>query len=174
MDSENEIVGYTVAYDRDEIRFPVYVVALVAVVLFAAAAVTANPLLLAVSLAPAAATYYNYPLLETGRPRLGAGQYGIFIEGLGLIQWRAIADLDLVANPIRGVDHRELTITLKMPVADALLLDWRRRPWLRAAMRLPWRLGKGDVIRIALEVFDQPTADIHGKLDRMWRYFRKQ
>ena len=40
-------------------------------------------------------TYYNMPLLETGRPTIGANQYGIFIQAFGLIRWRAIERIDL-------------------------------------------------------------------------------
>jgi hypothetical protein len=81
--TDNEIVGYTVAYEREDLSFPVYLVAVVAVLFFAAGVVKDIPLLSALAVAPAAYAFYNIPLLETGKPRLGAGQYGLFIEGLG-------------------------------------------------------------------------------------------
>jgi len=115
--------------------------------------------------------YHNYPLLETGRPRIGAGQYGLFVEGLGVIAWRAIESIDLIAVTSRGVVDQELSVTLREPVDRALIADWRRRPLYRMLMRLPWSM-KGNTIRIGLEPFDQSPTQIHQNLMRLWQYFR--
>ena len=62
------------------------------------------------SASPAAAvTYYNVPLLER-RPTIGANQYGIFIQGFGLIRWRAIDRIDLVEIAVRASTIHELQI----------------------------------------------------------------
>ena len=44
------------------------------------------------SMASAAVAYYFYPLIE-GRPRIGANEYGVFCDGLGLIPWREVNDV---------------------------------------------------------------------------------
>ena len=100
--SQNHTHGYTLAYERDELQFPVYVVALIGAGFTAAAIAFDNIFLFGVALCAFGFAYYNYPLLETGRPRLGAGQYGILAEGLGIIAWRAIKELDMVAVDMRG------------------------------------------------------------------------
>ena len=117
--------------------------------------------------------YYNYPLLETGRPRLGAGQYGIFAEGLGIIAWRAIKELDLVAVDMRGSTSNELRITLPEPLERALLADWRKRPIHRFLMRLPWSMAAKDVIRIPLDVLDHPADEIHANFMRIMSFYRR-
>jgi hypothetical protein len=71
-------------YKRDDTHFPVYVMAA-----FAAAWITDATLWLALAVAAAGFCYYNLPLLEAGRPTIGANQYGIFIQAFGLIRWRA-------------------------------------------------------------------------------------
>lgn len=172
MVTENDIVGYTVAYDRDDIHFPVYVTTFVAVALFAAGAVKGVPLLAAVGLLPAAVAYYNLPLIETGRPRLGSGQYGLFIEGLGLVSWRAVDSIETVETIVRGVTSHELHIALKKPVPEALLADWRVRPLARRFMRLPWSFESKTLIRIPLDILDRPAAEIQANFVRTWRFNR--
>ena len=109
---------------------------------FTAAAIAFdNVFLFGLALCAFGFAYYNYPLLETGRPRLGAGQYGIFVEGLGIISWRAIKQVDLVAINLRGAANNELRIALQEPLERALLANWRKRPIYRFLMRLPWSMA---------------------------------
>ena len=171
MDRREDIDGYTVAYSREEIQFPVYVILLVGIALIACAFAKSNPFIFVLGTAAAGFAYYNFPLLESGRHRLGAGQYGILIEGLGVIAWRAIKDIELISIPARGVAYQELSITLNQPLHRALIADWRRRPVHRALMRLPWSMNH-DSIRIALDIFDRTPSEVHHSLSRMWRHFR--
>jgi hypothetical protein len=170
--TENEMVGYTVAYDQDEIQFPVYVLTVIAAALLAAAAHNQSLILLSLGFLAACGTLYNYPLIETGRPRLGAGQYGVFLEGLGLLEWRAIDRIEIVPDVVRGVALEELEIGLKTPVDRALIIDWRKRPLWRLAMRLPWKMPNSQLVKITLGVLDRPGAEIQSTLARMWRYHR--
>lgn len=172
MLSEDDIVGYTVAYEREEIFFPVYVVTFVAVALMALGLIKDLPILYALAVVPAGAAYYNLPLLETGRPRIGAGQYGLFIEGLGLVSWRSIDAIEIAETMQRGDVTRDLAIALKQPIPEALLADWRRRPIARKLMRLPWKKASKTAIRIPLDILDRPAEEIHATLLRMWRYYR--
>ena len=94
--------------------------------------------------AAAAFTYYNIPLLETGRPTIGANQYGIFLQAFGLIRWRAIERIDLVQIAERAMTVHEL----------------------------PWRMSHNNMVRVNLEPFDQPPDQIHRTFLRMWRYYR--
>ena len=170
--SENQISGYTVAYGQDETQFPIYVVAVAAAVLIAAAFVYGGTLLLALGVAAAAIAYYNYPLLETGRPRLGANEYGVFIEGFGVIRWSAIDRIDLVPIAVRVLTLHELQIGLKVPLGQALVSDWHKLPVYRLLMWLPWSMTHNNVIRVNLDPFDKEPDEIHRTLQRMWRYYR--
>ena len=86
---ERNAGGYSVAYGRDDAYFPVYVTAALAAIFLTAAWITVTAYWLALAVAAASFTYYNIPLLETGRPTIGANQYGIFIQAFGLLRWRA-------------------------------------------------------------------------------------
>lgn len=170
--TEKDFISYTVAYDQDEIQFPVYVLGAIAVGLLVAAALYVNPALLALGFLAACAALYNFPLIETGRPRLGAGQHGLFIEGLGLIAWRSIDRIEILPDVVRGVTFDLLEIELKTPIDRALIIDWRKRPWWRWAMRLPAWVSGGRSIKVTLGVLDRPPLEIRDTFLRMWRYHR--
>jgi len=169
---ERDAGGYSVAYKRSDIAFPVVVLGLLAVAFAIAAFVTGQAFWLVFAVAAAAATYHNYPLLETGRPTLGGNQYGVFIQGLGLIGWRAIDHIDLAPVASRSMLLHQLEIGLKTPLDAALVADWRKRPWTRQLMRLPWTAVSPKIIRIELDPLDQLPGEVHATLLRMWRYYR--
>jgi hypothetical protein len=171
--SQDDMHGYTVAYEREELSFPVYVVGFIGAVLATIGVAIDNVVLIALSLCAFGFAYYNYPLLETGRPRVGAGQYGIFAEGLGILAWRSIKAIELVPVEVRGTIGNELRVTLEDPLDRALLVDWRKRPFYRFLMRLPWSLRPGNVVRIPLDVFDRPAEEIMQSFSRMMSFFRR-
>jgi hypothetical protein len=115
--------------------------------------------------------FYFFPFTES-RPRLGANQYGLFIDGFGLIAWRAIGEINLVTYAVRTLEMEELHIKLKQPVTNALLVDWRGMPRWRLLMRLPWSMGYDNIIRINLQPFEPPADEIHRVMLRMWKYYR--
>jgi hypothetical protein len=168
---EGQVGGYSVAYGRDDSYFPVYITAALAAIFLTAAWITGALYWLVLAIA-AGFTYYNIPLLETGRPTIGGNQYGIFIQAFGLIRWRAIERIDLVEIAERAMTVHELQIALNAPLGSALVVDWRRQPRYRLLMRLPWRMSHDNVVRVKLEPFDQPADVIHRTFLRMWRYYR--
>ncbi len=170
--SDEKMIGYTVAYGRDEAPVPVYISAAIAAILLTAGVLRGDPIVGAVGLAAAAFAFYNLPLAEVGRPRMGANQYGIFIEGFGIIQWRAIDEIKLVEIAVRSWTLNELQIRLKQPLGKSLIADWRKQPLLRRLMRLPWRMTYDNTIRISLDAFDTEPDDIERTFLRMWRYYR--
>ncbi len=171
MDAK-EAGGYSVSYGREDTAFPVYVVWVLAAACLAAAWFTGLTIWLALGVAAAGFAYYNFPLLETGRPTLGANQYGIFIQAFGLIRWRAIDKIDLISIAERDTTIHELQIGLRVPLGSALVADWRKQPLHRSLMRLPWTMTHNSVVRVRLGPFNQPADEIHRTLLRMWRYFR--
>jgi hypothetical protein len=169
---EKDAGGYSVSYGREETAFPVYVVAALAAACLAAAWFTGLTVWLALGVAAAGFAYYNVPLLETGRPTLGANQYGVFIQAFGLIRWRAVDKIDLTAIAERDTTINELQIRLRAPLDQALVADWRKQPFYRSLMRLPWSMTHDNVVRVRLGHFDQPADEIHRTFLRMWRYYR--
>jgi len=169
---ERNAGGYSVAYRRDDTNFPVYVTAALAAVFFTAAWITGAAYWLVPAVAATGFTYYNIPLLETGRPTIGANQYGIFIQAFGLIRWRAIDRIDLAEFAERAMTIHELQIALNAPLGSALVADWRRQPVYRRLMRSPWGMDHSGVLRVSLEPFDRPADEIHRTFLRMWRYYR--
>jgi hypothetical protein len=170
---EGNVGGYSVAYGRDDIYFPVYITAALALIFLTAAWFGGALYWLPLAAGTAAFTYYNIPLLETGRPTIGANQYGIFIQAFGLIKWRAIDRIDLAEIAERAMTVHELQISLSAPLGSALVVDWRKtQPAYRRLMRMPWRMSHANMVRVSLDPFDQPPDAIHRTFLRMWRYYR--
>lgn len=163
--------GFGVPYGQDKGSFRVYLMAFFAAVLFIIFFATATPLALVTALPALGTAYYFYPLIEP-RPRLGANQYGIFIDGFGVIAWRAISDIRLQTKAIRSIEVVELQIQLSQPLSTALVIDWRRLPYYRLLMKLPWTMTHENLVRIKMEPFGAPPDDVLNRLMRMWRYFR--
>jgi hypothetical protein len=170
---EGNVGGYSVAYSRDDTYFPVYITAALAAIFVTASWITCALYWLVLAAASAAFTYYNIPLLETGRPTIGANQYGIFLQAFGLIRWRAVERIDIAEIAERAMTVHELQIVLSVPLGSALVVDWRRKqPRWRLLMRLPWRMSHDNIVRVNLEPFDQPPELIHRTFLRMWRFYR--
>ncbi len=170
MDERN-VGGYSVTYGREEIQAPVYFIAVLAAAFLAAAIVTGSTLWLVLGVAAAGVAYYNVPLIER-RPIVGANQYGIFIQGLGLIRWSAIDSLELTELAVRASTIHELQIGLKTRLSSALVTDWRKMPFWRSLMRLPWHMSRPNVIGVNLEPFDKEPEDVHRTMQRLWRHYR--
>jgi len=168
---ERNVGGFSVTYGREEIQAPVYAVAFLAAAFLAAALVTGSTLWLVLGVAAAGVTYYNVPLLEK-RPVIGANQYGIFIQGLGLIRWSAIDSIELTEMAVRASTIHELQIGLKSRLSSALVADWRQQPFWRSLMRLPWSMARSNVIGVNLEPFTGEPEEMQRTLVRMWRHYR--
>ncbi len=162
--------GFGIPYGREKGNFRVYLMAFLAAVLFIAFFASLNPVLLALAIAAGATAYYFFPLLEN-RPRLGANQYGIFVDGFGIIAWRAIEDIRLQTQAIRSIEVVELQIKLSQPVASALVTDWRQLPLYRLLMKLPWKMSHENVVRIKMEPFETSPEEVLNQLTRMRRFF---
>ncbi len=163
--------GFTLPYGRSEApRF--HVLAFIAAASFAAWVTWRYQLLSILAILSGCSAYYFFPFTERRRIRLGANQYGLFIDGFGLIAWRAIAEVEFVTYWVRTLEMEELHIKLKPPVHSALLADWRRLPVWRLLMRLPWQMGHDNIVRINLQPFAPPAEEIHRTIQRMWKFYR--
>src|SRR5208282_3559244 len=150
--------GFILPYNSAEAaRF--HVLAAIAAATFAAWLTWGYQLLSITAILAGCSAYYFSHFTET-RVRLGANQYGLFIDGFGLIAWRAISDISLVTYSVRTLDMEELHIKLRQPVSSALIADWRRLPIWRLLMRLAWTMGYDNIVRINLQPFAPPAEEI--------------
>jgi hypothetical protein len=156
--------------DAGDFRFNVMaILTVLAAVLFFA---TGYNTLVVVGAATGCTAYYFWPLVDKKTPRIGGGQYGVFIDGFGLISWRAISDVQLITYATRFNEEHELQFRLRASLDRALLADWRALPVWRLLMKLPWTMTHENVVRIALAPFAPPPEDIHREFERLWKYYR--
>ncbi len=163
--------GYRIGYAKGKGEFRVYVSLALCAAFIAVWIFSNSELLLVPVLFFGATGYYFFPLIESGKVRLGAGEHGIFIEGLGIIPWRAITNITLSVYFVRTIEVNELNIKLARPLPKALVADWRALPYYRLLMKLPWSMGRDNVVRVNLEPFAAPPQNIVDALNNNWRYF---
>jgi hypothetical protein len=84
---------------------------------------------LVVTAAGLVATFHFYPLVEAGRPQLGANDDGLFIEGIGFIDWAEIAELELFRTSVRSIMMTNLIVTLARPLGDAVIKREKQEWW---------------------------------------------
>ena len=85
-------VPFTVGFNRSQSESIVYG-SLILGILFAVIGIVGNlPLLALAALAPLAIAFWHYPMIEKGKPQLGANEDGLYVERIGFIDWAAAAD----------------------------------------------------------------------------------
>lgn len=83
-------VPFTVGFNRSQSESIVYG-SLILGILFAVIGIVGNlPLLALAALAPLAIAFWHYPMIEKGKPQLGANEDGLYVERIGFIDWAAI------------------------------------------------------------------------------------
>jgi hypothetical protein len=172
VERDDRFDGYTVAYDRDEIQFPVWILMTLGAALLYVSLAKASVILLLLSGLIGFFAFYSFPLLETGKTRLAANPDGLFIEGLGRLAWQAVAAIDVAEVIVRGSVYTEAEISLSEPLTIALLDDDRKMAPHRRLMRKPFYLRSGPKVRVPLDIFDRPPDDIINSLTRIWVHNR--
>ncbi len=163
--------GFAVGYGKDKGNFRVYVCLVACAICLAGWYLRGNEIVLALAVFFGATGYYFYPLIETRKARLGAGEHGVFIEGFGVIPWRSIESIELSTYAVRTIEVNELTLKLARSLPNALIADWRSLPYHRLLMKLPWSMTRDNTIRINLEPFASNPTQIVEALQRCKRYF---
>jgi hypothetical protein len=95
----------------------------------------------------------------------------VFIDGFGVIAWRAIGQISLSTYVSRLEEYNELHFKLIQPLDSALLADWRHMPVWRLLMKLPWSMTYDNVVRIKLEPFAPPPDEIVRTFQRMQKFY---
>ncbi|MGI9524896.1 MAG: hypothetical protein ACR2PG_24970 [Hyphomicrobiaceae bacterium] len=166
-------MGFAVGYAPGKGVFRVYLCLAAAVALTCGWFVSGSEIVLALALFFALTAYYFYPLVESDKVRLGAGEHGVFIEGFGIIPWRSIGGIGLSTYAVRSIEVNELNIKLSRALPNALIADWRSLPYHRLLMKLPWAMSRDNVVRINLEPFRGSPAEILSGLSRMRAFYGK-
>lgn len=112
-------------------------------------AVQGHPAALILSVIGLASTFYYRPLMEARRPQLGATMQGLYVERIGVIGWRAIADLEMTETYIRTMRFTKLIVTLKGPLEKVVVQPEQVQTWRRYTCRNWTR--KGDRLEIKLD-----------------------
>lgn len=114
------------------------------------------------AVAALAVAYWYYPLVERNSPQLGANSRGLYVAGIGFLDWGSIGKLELFETSVRSLRLYKLKIILNRPVEDAIAERELSRPW-RMLMTRNWTrrtAETGDLIEVDLH----PLAGVPGDI----------
>lgn len=126
---------------------------------------------LLLTLAGLAGTYHFYPLVEARRPQLGANEDGLFVAGIGFIDWAEVADLELFRTSVRSIVMNNLIVTLARPLEDAVVKHEKLAPW-RALMARCYKRKSPLRLEISLHPMRGDADEIYTRL-RAYRPVRR-
>ncbi|NRG19710.1 hypothetical protein HPQ64_18625 [Rhizobiales bacterium] len=164
---------FAVGYRRGAGEPLVYGAVVVAGIFVAAAMIQHEPLLL-LGIGPALwCAYRYYPMIEARMPRLGANADGLFVDGIGFLDWSAIDGIELYETSVRNIHLSSLRITLNRPFGEAVSRPQALAPWRRFMTR-SWSLRHGEAAD-GLEVELHPlAANPHEVRDRIMDYLPRR
>lgn len=111
--------------------------------------------------------FYFYPYADVKHVQLGADARGLYVGGLGLIDWKAVENVELIRVAVRRVERAELSVVLNKPLEQALLVA-DETPWWRALMVHNWSdRGDGRVV-VRLEQLKASPDQIESDLMPFW------
>lgn len=113
-------VPFTVSFNRSQSEV-IFFGCLLLGALFAAIGIFADiPLLALAAVAPVAMAYWHYPLIEKGKPQLGANEDGLYVERIGFIDWGAIRMTDVKRSKVRNSELIRLDVLLTRSLENAV------------------------------------------------------
>jgi hypothetical protein len=126
---------FTVGFNRGQSEGIVYGCALLGVLFAVIGLVGDLPLLALAGAAPLAMAYWHYPMIEKGKPQLGANEEGLYVERIGFIDWAAIRMTDVKRTSARNMELVRLDVLLTRPLENAVTKAQSFPLWKKFMMR---------------------------------------
>ncbi|PVB62993.1 hypothetical protein [Labrenzia sp. 011] len=167
-DSEHEAaMPFTVSFNRSQSEVIFYGCLVLGVVFAAISAFTGIYLLAMAAAAPIVIAYWHYPMIERGKPQLGANEEGLYVERIGFIDWSAIRMTDVKRKTVRNVEQVRLDVLLTRPLDNAVTRA-QSAPFWKKYMKRNWKRSRREHGRelIAIDLHTL-AADPDEILDRI-------
>lgn len=130
-----EAVPFTVGFNRGQSEGLVYGSLLLGIMFAGIGVVGDLPLLAVAGLAPLGIAYWHFPMIEKGRPQLGANEDGLYVERIGFIDWAAIRMTDVKRTSVRNMELVRLDVLLTRPLDNAVTKAQSFPVWKKFMMR---------------------------------------
>lgn len=130
-----EPVPFTVGFNRGQSEGIVYGSLLLGILFAVIGIVGGLPLLAVAAIAPLGIAYWHYPMIEKGRPQLGANEDGLYVERIGFIDWAAIRMTDVKRTSVRNIELVRLDVLLTRPLDNAVTKSQTFPVWKKFMMR---------------------------------------
>ena len=167
-DIPGEPLAFQTGYQRQSGEGLVFGGVGVALIGVLAALTRAEPAFLVITAAGLIASGYFYPLVERHRPVLAGDDRGLYIDGLGVIDWSAISGIDRTDRAVRSILTTTLSIRLNRPSQEAVIYPAAGAWWRQLTTRI-WKV-RGDRIDLQVHTLtmkpDQLMEKVTGFLPR--------
>ena len=128
-------VPFTVGFNRSQSEGIVYGSVLLGIAFAVIGGIGGIPLLALASLAPFGIAYWHFPMIEKGKPQLGANEEGLYVERIGFIDWAAIRMTDVKRTSVRNIELVRLDVLLTRPLENAVTKAQACPLWKKFMMR---------------------------------------
>lgn len=165
--TKTEPVPFTVGFNRSQSQAIVFGCLLLGIV-FAAIGLLGNmPLMLLAAAAPIASAYWYYPMVEKGKPQLGANEEGLYVERIGFIDWGAIRMTDVKRAKARNVEQVRLDVLLTRSLEAAVTNTQTVPVWKKYMMR-NWKRTRREhgreLISVDLHTLDADPDEVFERI----------
>lgn len=127
----------------------VYAAATMAILLIIVGYARQDAIMMILSLMPIAASAYHLPAMQNINPQLIVSDEGIFVDGLGVIPWNAISEVELFNADPEETEDSELILKTSEAL-EYILQPQTDLTLMRTFQIMIWRLEDIDVIRLQL------------------------
>lgn len=160
-------VPFTAGFNRSQSQAIVFGCIILGI-MFAAIGIIGNiPLMILAAVAPFGSAYWYYPMIEKGKPQLGANEEGLYVERIGFIDWGAIRMTDLKRAKVRNVDQIRLDVLLTRSMEDAVTKEHSCPIWKKYMMR-NWKRTKREhgreLISVDLHTLDADPDEVFERI----------
>jgi len=113
--------------------------------------VTGQGLLAIAAIAPLGVAFWHYPMIEKGKPQLGANEDGLFVERIGFIDWGSIRMIDLSKTSVRNIELVKLNVLLNRSL-DTAIAKKQQFPFWKKVMMRNWTISQREHGRSLLAI----------------------
>ncbi|GGB51584.1 hypothetical protein GCM10011316_24510 [Roseibium aquae] len=142
---------FAIGFERANGTGIVFGAAFLAVVLLAIGLASGQTLLAFAALAPLGIALWHYPMIEKGKPQLGANPDGLFVERIGFIDWGSIRMIDLSRTSVRNIELVKLNVLLNRSL-DAAVAQKQKFPFWKTLMMRNWKVSQREHGRSLLSI----------------------
>ncbi len=154
-------------FNPDSGRAVVYGAGAIAFFMILYGFINTDAFLMLTSLVPMAVSAYHLPAMHNEKPQIEVFDQGLYLDGLGVIPWEAVVDIEILDPESGETTIPELIVETRDSI-EAVIDPQRGLTLMRTFQIMVWRLEELNLLRVKLHQLnvdpDFLGADIRRRL----------